>query len=151
MKSREFVVSLMKNPPRTMAEIFLKTQKYMNAKDALATIRDVEKPREKGRKKDDRRGQKRERLDRRINDEGKRKDERTSRTVKFTPLFMFVDKILAQIKEEHYLKWPRTLHSSPNVRDKKKYCRFHRDHDHLTEKYRDLKEQIEELIKKGKL
>ncbi|XP_075640607.1 uncharacterized protein LOC142612396 [Castanea sativa] len=42
-------------------------------------------------------------------------------------------------------------HSSPNVRDKKKYCRFHEDHGHYIEDCRDLKEQIEELIRKGKL
>ena len=64
---------------------------------------------------------------------------------------MRVDKILAQIKDEHYLKWPRPLHSSPNVRDKKKYYRFHKDHGHYIEDCRDLKEQIEELIRKGKL
>ena len=59
---------------------------------------------------------------------------------------MLVDKILEQIKGEHYLKWPRPLHLSPNVHDKKKYYRFHKDHDHYTENCRDLKEQIEELI-----
>ena len=64
---------------------------------------------------------------------------------------MPVDKILTQIKDEHYLKWPRPLHSSPNVRDKNKYCRFHKDHGHNTKDFRDLKEQIEELIRKGKL
>ena len=64
---------------------------------------------------------------------------------------MPVDKILVQIKDEHYLKWPRPLHSSPNMRDKKKYCRFHRDHGHLTEECRDINEQIDELIRKGKL
>ena len=64
---------------------------------------------------------------------------------------MLVDKILMQIKDEHYLKWPRPLHSSPHVRDKNKYCRFHKDHGHYTKDYRDLKEQIEELIRKGKL
>ena len=64
---------------------------------------------------------------------------------------MLIDKILMQIKDEHYLKWPRPLHSSPKVRDKKKYCRFHRDHGHYTKDCRDLKEQIEELIRKGKL
>ena len=64
LKSREFVVSFAKNPPKTMAKMLLKAQKYMNAKDALATIKDVEKTSEKGRKEDDRRERKRECLDR---------------------------------------------------------------------------------------
>ena len=64
---------------------------------------------------------------------------------------MPIGKILMQIKDEHYLKWPKPLHSSPNVHDKKKYCRFHRDHGHYTEDCWDLKEQIEKLIRKGKL
>ena len=88
------MASLAKNPPKTMAEMLLKAQKYMNTKDALAAIRDVERPRDKGRKDDDHRGQKRECPDRQTNDGGKRKDERTPRTVKFTPLIMLVDKIL---------------------------------------------------------
>ena len=64
---------------------------------------------------------------------------------------MPIDKILMQTKDEHYLKWPRSLHSSPHICDKNKYCRFHKDHGHYTEDYLDLKEQIEELIQKGKL
>ena len=58
---------------------------------------------------------------------------------------MLIDKILAQIKDEHYLKWPRPLHSSPNVRNKK-YCCFHKDHGHYSKDCRDLKEQIEKFI-----
>ena len=123
----------------------------MNAEDALAAIKDEEKTSEKRRKKYDRRGRKRECQDRQTSDEGKRKDEKAPRTVKFTHLVMPVDKILVQIKDEHYLKWSRPLHSSPNMRDKKKYCHFHKDHNHYIEDYRDLKEQIEELIRKGKL
>ena len=60
--------------------------------------------------------------------------------VKFTPLVMPVDQILVQIKDEHYLKWPRPLHLSPNVHDKRKYCRFHEDHGHYIKDYKDLKE-----------
>ena len=70
--------------------------------------------------------------------------------MKFTLLVMPVDQILTEIRDEPSLKWPRPLHSSPNVRDKRKYCRFHKDHGHYTEDYRDL-EQIEELIRRGKL
>ena len=125
-------MSLAKNPSKTMVEMLLKAQKYMNAEDVLAAIRDVEKTTDKGKKEDDCRGQKRERPDCRTSDGSKRKDEKT-RMVKFTPLVMPVDKILTQIKDEHCLKWPRPLHSSPNVRDKKKYCRFHKDHGHYIE------------------
>ena len=37
------------------------------------------------------------------------------------------------------------------MRDKRKYCHFHKEHGHYIENYRDPKEQIEELIRKGKL
>jgi len=53
LKSREFVVSLAKNPPKMMAEMLLKAQKYMNAEDALAAIEGVEKPNEKRKEKED--------------------------------------------------------------------------------------------------
>ncbi|XP_075659025.1 uncharacterized protein LOC142628875 [Castanea sativa] len=134
-----------------MAEMLLKAQKYMNAEDVLAAIKGVEKIEEKGKREDDHKRRKREHPDHRPTDGNKRKDERTPRTIKFTPLVMPVDKILMQIKDEHILKWPRPLHSSPNMRDKNKYYRFHKDHGHYTEDCRDLKEQIEELIQKGKL
>ena len=44
-----------------MAKMLLKALKYMNAKDALAAIKDMEKLRDKGRNEDDHRGRKRER------------------------------------------------------------------------------------------
>ena len=133
LRSRDLVASLAKNPPKTMAEMLIKAQKYMNAEDAIAAIRDVEKPGDKGRKDDECRGQKRDRPDRRLIDVNRRKDDKGTWTVKFTPLVMPIDKILIQIKDEHYLKWPRPLHSSPHIRDKNKYCRFYKDHGHYTE------------------
>ena len=52
------MVSFAKNLPKMMAEMLLKAKKYINAKDALAAIKDVEMSRDKGRKEDYRRGQK---------------------------------------------------------------------------------------------
>ena len=95
LKPKVFMVSLAKNPPKTMVEMLLRAQKYMNVENALAAIRDVEKLADKGRKKDDRRGQKREHPDRRTGDGGKWKDKKTPQTVKFTSLVMSIDKILA--------------------------------------------------------
>ena len=140
LRSKDLVASLAKNSPKTMVEMLLKAQKYMNAEDAMVAIRDVEKPGDKGRKDDKRKGQKRECPDRRITDVNRRKDDKGTQTVKFTPLVMHIDKILMQIKDEHYLKWLRPLHSSPHIRDKNKYCRFHKDHGHYKEDCRDLKE-----------
>ena len=48
LRSRDLVASLAKNPPRTMAEMLLKAQKYMNVEDAVAAIRDDEKSGDKG-------------------------------------------------------------------------------------------------------
>ena len=76
LKSKELVVSLTKNPPKTILEMLLKAQKYMNAEDALAAIRDVERPGDKGRKDDDRKGKKRECPNLRTSDGGKRKDSK---------------------------------------------------------------------------
>ena len=150
LKSKDFVASLAKNPPKIMAEALLKAQKYMNAEEALTAIIGVDKTKKKERE-DNRRGQKRDRIDRQ-NDEGnKRREDKNSRPMKFTPLVMPVDQILTEIRDKPSLKWLRPLHSSPNVRDKRKYCRFHKDHGHYTEDCRDLKEQIEELIRREKL
>ena len=72
---------------------------------------------------------------------------------------MPINKILMQIKDEHYLKWPRLLHSSPHIRDKNKYCRFHKDHGHyieglsgLEEAYRraDTERETPEICEEGK-
>ena len=45
------MVSLTKNPPKTMVEMLLKAQNYMNAQNALAAIRDVEKTGDKGKRR----------------------------------------------------------------------------------------------------
>ena len=134
LTSREFVVFLAKNPPKTMAEMLLKAQRYMNAKDALAAIEGVEKPKKKKKKKKDyRRRRKRDRTNRQNVKGNRRRDDKNLPPSKFSPLVMPVDQILTEIKDEQYLKWPSPLHSSPSVCNKRKYYRSHKDHGHYTE------------------
>ena len=53
----------------------------MNAEDAVAAIRDDDKLGDKGRKDDERRGQKRERPDHKVTDVNRWKDDKGTRTV----------------------------------------------------------------------
>ena len=87
---------------------------------------------------------------------GKKREDRSRRGSNerfnhFTPLNAPVDRIFMQIKDDPALRWPGKLLTNPDRRAKDKYCRFHRDHGHNTEDCYDLKRQIEELIKQGKL
>ena len=56
-----------------------------------------------------------------------------------------------QINDDPSLKWPKKMKGDPNKCNKNKYCRFYKDHGHDTDKWYDLKQQIENLIKQGKL
>ncbi|XP_075651774.1 uncharacterized protein LOC142622212 [Castanea sativa] len=56
-----------------------------------------------------------------------------------------------QIKDEGSLTFPGKLKGDPNKRSRDKYCHFHRDHGHDTSECYNLKQQIEALIRQGKL
>ena len=93
LKSKDFVVALVKSPPGSMAEMLLKAQKYMNAEDALVAIRHEGLQRKNTR--DELKSRKKERNSPSSSGESvKRRDDKSSRTVKFTPLVMPIDKIL---------------------------------------------------------
>ena len=56
-----------------------------------------------------------------------------------------------QIKDKEALTYLGKLKGDPNKHSKDKYCRFHRNHGHDTANCNDLKQQIEALIRQGKL
>ena len=87
---------------------------------------------------------------------GERRDDRRSkppagRFTSFTLLTAPIDQVLMQIKDEGALTFPGKLKGDPNKRSRDRYCRFHHDHGHDTADCYDLKQQIEALIKQGKL
>lgn len=49
-------------------------------------------------------------------------------------------KIFANIEETELLRKQNKLQGDPNWRDKKKYCRYHKDYDYDTSEFRDLKD-----------
>ena len=75
----------------------------------------------------------------------------TGRFANFTPLTAPIDQVLMQIKDDTTLTWLGKLKGDPNKRSRDKYCRFHQDHGHDTSECYDLKQQIEALIRQGKI
>ena len=73
------------------------------------------------------------------------------RFASFTPLNTLIDWVLMQIKDEGALTFLGKLNGNPSKRSKDKYCRFHHDHGYDTSDFYDLKQQIEALIRQGKL
>ena len=149
LRKGKFLFSLYKNDPKTMSEVLYRAIKYMNAEDTLSARED--KPRKRERVEDARQdhGGKKSRT-------GDRRDEKRSkppggRFTSFTPLNAPLYQVLMQIKDEGALKFPGKLKSDPTKRSRNKYCRFHRDHGHDTADCYDLKQQIEALIREGKL
>ena len=149
LRKGKFLFSLYKNDSKTMSEELYRATKYMNADDALSARE--EKPRKRERQEDARqdRGRKKPRTgDRR---EEKRSKPLGGRFTSFTLLNAPLDQVLMQIKDEGSLTFPGKLKSDLAKRSRNKYCRFHRDHGHDTADCYYLKQQIEALIREGKL
>ncbi|RZS22386.1 hypothetical protein BHM03_00055152 [Ensete ventricosum] len=63
------------------------------------------------------------------------------------PLNSTRTEIFFQIREKGLLKAPNPMKSHSERRDKRRYCRFHREYDHDMEECCDLQYQIEDLIR----
>ncbi|XP_065623514.1 uncharacterized protein LOC136064949 [Quercus suber] len=121
----------------------------MNAEDALLAWEEKPRKREQQADVQQDQGQKRPRI-------GDRRDEKRpkpsgGRFTSFTPQNAPIDQVLIQIKDKGTLTFPGKLKSDPSKRPRDKYCRFHRDHGYDTTDCYDLKQQIEALIRQGKL
>ena len=136
-----------------MAEFVHSAQNFMNAEDAI-----IAKKRKRSERVDTnpschpgqgprpKKGRTEDRKDR----DNKRPDP-SARNQQYTPLNVPLEQVLMQIKDDPSLKWPEKMKGDPNKRNKKKYCHFYRDHGYDTDECFDLKQQIENLIRQGKL
>ena len=59
--------------------------------------------------------------------------------------------IMADIKNEPFFSWPTPFSGDPLKKDPNKYCSYHREKDHMTERCYSLKQHLEELAKAGHL
>ncbi|GAV79030.1 hypothetical protein CFOL_v3_22495 [Cephalotus follicularis] len=162
-----FTFSLLKKPVLDMADLLKRAEKYVNAEEEMAA-RKQKTPwsshqEEKGehsrnalRKKEKRK----ERYELSKEDLGhklSRRDDspRGGATIpsynNFAPLLDTRTRILAVEKDKVPIQWPEKMKSPAEKKEVEKYCRYHRDNGHDTEECRQLKNQIEDLIRKGHL
>ena len=149
LQKGKFLFSLYKNDPKTKSEILYRATKYMNAEDVLLPRED--KPKKRDRLEDTRQDQGWKKPRPRDKCDERRSNPPRGWFTSFTPLNAPLDQVLMQIKDEGALTFPGKLKSDPTKRLKNKYCRFHHDYGHDTADCYDLKQQIEALIREGKL
>ena len=148
-----FIHKLYEKEPQSMAEIVYSAQNFMNAEYAI--IAKKMKRSEKIEGNPNRQSEQGPRPKKGWTEERKDRDNKKSspsaRNQQYTLLNVPLEQVLMQIKDDPSLKWPEKMKGDPNKRNRSKYCRFHRDHGHDTDKCFDLKQQVENLIKQGKL
>ncbi|XP_058223097.1 uncharacterized protein LOC131332815 [Rhododendron vialii] len=134
--SGKFLYLLSQEPLNTLVELMLRAQKHMNAEEAVYARCSCDSfdphvgPSQVGEFAP---------FD--------RKRRESTRKTGGEPKNKKMDSRSSQNEEEDRPK----LRTDPNRRAKDKYCKFHRDHGHNTDDCIDLKQQIKELIQRGKL
>ncbi|GAV61395.1 hypothetical protein CFOL_v3_04922 [Cephalotus follicularis] len=150
-----------------MAELLKRAERYVNAEEEMVARKQKtpwsghqEERREHSRNAPERREKRKERSD--LSKEDLRhklsRREGTSRGGApipsyntFAPLLDTRTRILVVEQDKVPFQWPEKLRTPTENRNVEKYYRYHRDHDHDTEECRQLKNQIEDLIRKGHL
>uniref|UniRef100_A0A2N9FUY0 Uncharacterized protein n=1 Tax=Fagus sylvatica TaxID=28930 RepID=A0A2N9FUY0_FAGSY len=133
LQAGDFLFSVYKDPPSTMTEMMYEAQRHMNGEEALLA-RDQTIGKKRTWEHSDRPAESHETRPKAQRNRNRRQEDRSGRG--FNERF------------NHFTP----LNAPTLTKDREtSTVRFHRDHGHNTEDCYDLKRQIEELIKQGKL
>ncbi|KAL8108705.1 hypothetical protein AgCh_008657 [Apium graveolens] len=148
-----FKMSLAKRPPESMLQLQERAGKYIKVEESMRkTVVSNEPTGGKKRKTD---------LEYIAKDKYPRTEQNPDSTPKkggpgqkfteYAKLNAPRSQILMEIEKDRDIRWPKPLKADPAKLDKGKYCRFHKDVGHDTDECRQLKDEIEFLIRKGRL
>ncbi|KAL8105090.1 hypothetical protein AgCh_029036 [Apium graveolens] len=148
-----FKMSLAKRPPESMLQLQERAGKYIKVEESMRkTVVSNEPTGGKKRKTD---------LEYIAKDKYPRTEQNPDSTPKkggpgqkfteYAKLNAPRSQILMEIEKDRDIRWPKPLKADPTKLEKSKYCRFHKDVGHDTDECRQLKDEIEFLIRKGRL
>ncbi|GAV79873.1 hypothetical protein CFOL_v3_23336 [Cephalotus follicularis] len=162
-----FTFSLLKKPAVDMEDLLRRAEKYVNAEEEMAARKQKspwsghqeergEHSRnapEKKEKRNERYELSKENLRHKLSEreDSPRGGASIPTYNHFAPLLDTHTRILAVEKDKVPIHWPEKMRSPVKKRDLDKFCRYHCDYGHDTEECRQLKNQIEDLIRKGRL
>ncbi|XP_043694117.1 uncharacterized protein LOC122644797 [Telopea speciosissima] len=139
---------LCRSNPNNLMELQARCEKYMMVVETLNTKMDAQDSRtEKKRTEQD---------EKRSSEDDRKRTRRQSRTPpkyfeRYTPFNQHRSKILMQIQNEKFIKWPAKIGNNPNKKNGDKFCHFHNGTGHNIDDYKYLKGEIESLIPRGYL
>ena len=62
-----------------------------------------------------------------------------------------VHQVLEKVKNESFFKWPNKMVGNPEKQNRNLFCQYHRDYGHTTKDCRSLWNQLDQLVREGKL
>ena len=138
LKFKDFSKSLAKRPAQTMIELLARSTKFINMEEVEATKRQADRPIQEDKGWSDKK-------------DGKENRPPKFRFQNYMPLNTSIWRIMDDVKTVQLLSPPKRKNlvvKSPNA---KKYCKYHRNCSHNTNKCITLKNEIKEVICKGHL
>ncbi|XP_043693372.1 uncharacterized protein LOC122643865 [Telopea speciosissima] len=148
IRDKDLNWELYKSNPSNLTELQARCEEYMTAVETLDAKMDTQDGRTE-KKRTEQEGR-----------QGYEDDRKTRRRQSRTPPKHFEwytllnqprSKILMQIQNEKFIKWPAKIGNNPNKKNGDKFCRFHNRTGHDTDDSQYLKGEIESLIHRGYL
>ncbi|XP_074346372.1 uncharacterized protein LOC141685150 [Apium graveolens] len=147
-----FKMSLAKRPPESMLQLQVRAGKYIKVEESMKKIVVSNEPNGNKKRKTD---QEYDVMDKypqigKKSDSSSSKKNQQPRFAEYARLNAPRSQILMEIEKDKDFKWPKPLRGDPEKRNKSRYCRYHKDVGHDTNDCRQIRDEIEYLIRRGK-
>ncbi|XP_074324063.1 uncharacterized protein LOC141660985 [Apium graveolens] len=147
-----FNMSLTKRPPESIMQLQDRARKYIKVEESMKKTTVNNEPTGNKKRKTNQEYDTKDKYPRigKSSDSSSFKKNQQPRFDEYARLNVPRSQILMEIEKDKEFKWPKPLRGDPDKRNMSRYCQFHKDVGHDTDDYRQLKDEIEYMIRRGK-